>query len=160
LKFQTAITPLLSDLERSIWHRWIPLVKQLLLSQKSSKIKKYIFCEFRKNFYLKRSSLTRGINGVKFIAVACLITQLWPFKVLKFQTAITPLLSDLERWIWHRWIPLVKQLLLSQKSSKIKKYIFCEFRKNFYLKRSSLTRGIQRCKIYCRSLLNNAAMAV
>jgi hypothetical protein len=35
--------------------------------------------------------------GEKFIAVACLITELWPFKVLKFQTAITPLLNDLER---------------------------------------------------------------
>jgi hypothetical protein len=42
----------------------------------------------------------------------------------------------------------------------LKKYFLCEFRKNFYLKRSSLTRGIQRCKIHCRSLLNNGAMAV
>jgi branched-subunit amino acid transport protein AzlD len=31
------------------------------------------------------------------IAVGCLMTELWPFKILKFQTAITPLLSDLER---------------------------------------------------------------
>jgi hypothetical protein len=38
--------------------------------------------------------------------VACLITELWPFKVLEFQTAITPLLSDLEPRIWHRWIAL------------------------------------------------------
>jgi hypothetical protein len=53
------------------------------------------------------------------------------FKVLKFQTAITPLLSDLERWIWHRWIPLVKQLLLSQKSSKIKKNIFLRISQKF-----------------------------
>jgi hypothetical protein len=42
----------------------------------------------------------------------------------------------------------------------LKIYFFCEFRKNFYLKRSSLTRGIQRCKIHCRRLLNNGAMAV
>jgi hypothetical protein len=125
LKFQTAITPLLSDLERWIWHRWIPLVKQLLLSQKSSKIKKkYFFANFPKNFIWKEALWREESNGVKFIAVACLITGLWPFKVLKFQTAITPLLSDLERWIWHRWINLAKQLLLSQKSSKIKKNIF------------------------------------
>jgi hypothetical protein len=125
LKFQTAITPLLSDLERWIWHRWIPLAKQLLLSQKSSKIKKiYFFANFAKIFIWKEALWREESNGVKFIAVACLITQLWPFKVLKFQTAITPLFSDLERWIWHRWIPLVKQLLLSQKSSKIKKNIF------------------------------------
>jgi branched-subunit amino acid transport protein AzlD len=120
LKFQTAITPLLSDLERWIWHRWIPLAKQLLLSQKSSKIKKiYFFANFPKNFIWKEALWREESNGVKFIAVACLITQLWPFKVLKFQTAITPLLSDLERWIWHRWIPLAKQLLFLRISQKI-----------------------------------------
>jgi hypothetical protein len=122
-KFQTAITPLLSDLERWIWHRWIPLVKQLLFSEKSSKIKKNIFLRISQNF-LKEALWREKSNGVKFIAVACLITELWPFKVLKVQTAITPLLSDLRRLIWHRWIPLVKQLLLSEKSSKIKKNIF------------------------------------
>jgi hypothetical protein len=31
--------------------------------------------------------LTRGTNGAKFIALGCLITELWPFKVLKLQTA-------------------------------------------------------------------------
>jgi hypothetical protein len=125
LKFQTAITPLLSDLERWIWHRWIPLVKQLLLSKKFSKIKKNIFLRIsQKNFCWKEALWREESNGVKFIVVGCLITELWPFKVLKFQTAITPLLSDLERWIWHRWIPLVKQLLLSEKFSKIKKFIF------------------------------------
>jgi hypothetical protein len=54
LKFQTAITPLLSDLERSIWHRWIPLVKQLLLSQKSSKIKKNIFLRISQKFLFEK----------------------------------------------------------------------------------------------------------
>jgi hypothetical protein len=34
------------------------------------------------------------------------------------------------------------------------------FSENFWLKRSSLTRGIQRCKIHRRKLLNNGAMAV
>jgi hypothetical protein len=132
LKFQTAITPLLSHLERWILHRWIPLVKQLLLSQKSSKIKKNIFfANFAKIFIWKEALWRQESNGVKFIAVACLITQLWPFKILKFQTAITPLLSDLEQWIWHRWIPLVKQLLLSQKSSKIKKNIFLRISQKF-----------------------------
>jgi hypothetical protein len=92
----------------------------------------YFFANFPKNFIWKEALWREESNGVKFIAVACLITELWPFKVLKFQTAITPLLSDLERWIWHRWIPLVEQLLLRQKSSKIKKiYFFANFPKNF-----------------------------
>jgi hypothetical protein len=90
LKFQTAITPLLSDLQRLIWHRWIPLVKQLLLNQKISKIKKFFFANFA-NIFIPQEALWREeSNGVKFIAVACLITELRPFKVLKFQTAITP----------------------------------------------------------------------
>jgi hypothetical protein len=140
LEFQTAITPLLSDLERWIWHRWIPLVKQLLLSRQSSKIKKNIFfAKFAKkyiflifeDFILKEALWREESNGVKFIAVACLITELWPFKVLEFQTAITPLLSELERWIWHRWIPLVKQILLSVKSLKIKKIIFLRISQKF-----------------------------
>jgi hypothetical protein len=98
LEFQTAITPLLSDLERRIWHRWIPLVKQLLLSQKSSKIKKNIFLRISQKFLFEKKLFDREeSNGVKFIAVACLITELRPFKILEFQTAITPLLSDLER---------------------------------------------------------------
>jgi hypothetical protein len=163
LKFQTAITPLLSDLERWIWHRWIPLVKHSFFWAKNlRKLKNIFFANFAKIFIWKEALWREESNGVKFIAVACLITQLWPFKVLKFQTAITPLLSDLERWIWHRWIPLVKQLLLSEKSSKIKKInFFANFAKIFrYLKRSSLTREIQRCKIHCRSLLNNWARAV
>jgi hypothetical protein len=131
LKFQTVITPLLSDLERWIWHRWIPLVKQILLSEKSLKIKFFFFSNFAKIFIWKEALWREESNGVKFIAVACLITELWPFKFLEFQTAITPLLSDLERWIWHRWIPLVKQLLLSEKSLKIKKIIFLRISQKF-----------------------------
>jgi hypothetical protein len=67
------------------------------LSQKSSKIKKNFFANFAKIFISKEALSREEFNGVKFIAVGCLITELWPFKVLKFQTAITPLLSDLER---------------------------------------------------------------
>jgi hypothetical protein len=92
---------------------------------------------FAKIFISQEALWREETNGVKFVAVACLITELGPFKILKFQTAITPLLSDLQRLIWHRWIPLVKQLLLNQKISKIKIF-FCEFRKHFYLTRSSL----------------------
>jgi hypothetical protein len=131
------------------------------LSQKSSKIKKiYFFANFEKIFIWKEAVWREESNGVKFIAVGCLITELWPFKVLKFQTAITPLLSDLERWIWHRWIPLVKQLFWAKNLRKLKKNIFLRISQKFYLKRSCLTRGIQRCKIHCRRLLNNGAMAV
>jgi hypothetical protein len=62
-------------------------------------LKIYFFANFAKNFIWKEALWREESNGVKFIAVACLITELWPFKVLKFQTAITLLLSDLERWI-------------------------------------------------------------
>jgi hypothetical protein len=72
---------------------------ELLFSEKSSKIKKIFFANFAKIFIWKEALWREESNGVKFIAVACLITELWPFKILKFQTAITPLLSDLERWI-------------------------------------------------------------
>jgi hypothetical protein len=102
------------------------------LKQKSSKIKKIIFLRIAQKFLFEKKVFDeRNPNGVKFIAVACLITELRPFKVLEFQTAITPLLSDLERRIWHRWIPLVKQLVLSQKSSKIKKNIFLRISQKF-----------------------------
>jgi hypothetical protein len=93
--------------------------------------KKYFFANFAKIFIRKEALSREKSNGAKFIAVTCLITELRPFKVLKFQTAITPLLSDLERRIWHRWIPLVKPLLLSQKSSKIKKNIFLRISQKF-----------------------------
>jgi hypothetical protein len=62
-------------------------------------LKKYFFANFAKIFIWKEGLWREESNGVKFIAVACLITELWPFKILKFQTAVTPLLSDLERWI-------------------------------------------------------------
>jgi hypothetical protein len=61
--------------------------------------KNYFFANFAKIFIWKEALWREESNGVKFIAVTCLITELRPFKLLEFQTAITPLLSDLERWI-------------------------------------------------------------
>jgi hypothetical protein len=59
------------------------------------KLKKKFFCEFRKNFHLKRSSLTRGIQRLKFIAVACLITELWPFKVFEISNGYNSVIKRL-----------------------------------------------------------------
>jgi hypothetical protein len=46
-----------------------------------------VFCEFLLNdkrevkfSRLKRSALERGIQGVEFIVIVCLIRELWPFK--------------------------------------------------------------------------------
>jgi hypothetical protein len=38
----------------TIWHRWIPLVKPLLLSEKSSKIKKIIFLRISQKFLFEK----------------------------------------------------------------------------------------------------------
>jgi hypothetical protein len=76
--------------------------------------------------------LTREIQRFKLIAVGCLITELGPFKVLKFQTAITPLLSDLRAM---NLAPLDSSRQAASFEQKIfenlKKYFFANFAKIF-----------------------------
>jgi spore coat protein U-like protein len=122
--------------------------------------KKYIFLIFE-DFWLKRSCLARGIQRCQIHRSKSLnngVMAVWNFKtlnghscVIKQATAInfTPLDSSRQRASF--------QINFFGKFAK--KYIFLIF-EDFWLKRSCLARGIQRCQIHRSKSLNNGVMAV
>jgi hypothetical protein len=110
---------------------------------------------------LKRSCLTRGIQRCQIHRSKSLnngVMAVWNFKslnsrssVIKQPTAMnfTPLDSSRQRASF--------QIKIFAKFAK--KYFFLIF-EDFSLKRSCLTRGIQRCQIHRSKSLNNGVMAV
>jgi spore coat protein U-like protein len=122
--------------------------------------KKLIFLIFE-DFSLKRSCLTRGIQRCQIHRSKSLnngVMAVWNFKILnghscviKQATAInfTPLDSSRQRASFQ-----IKFF------AKFAKKIFFLIFEDFWLKRSCLTRGIQRCQIHRSKSLNNGVMAV
>jgi hypothetical protein len=109
-----------------------------------AKFAKKIFFLIFEDFWFKRSCLTRGIQR-------CQIHRSGHSSVIKQATAInfTPLDSSRQRASFQIKI-----------FAKFAKKIFFLIFEDFCLKRSCLTRGIQRCQIHRRKSLNNGVMAV
>jgi hypothetical protein len=122
--------------------------------------KKYFFLIFE-DFSLKRSCLTRGIQRCQIHRSKSLnngVMAVWNFKklngsssVIKQATAMnfTPLDFSRQRASFQ-----VK--IFAKFANKLFFLIF----EDFSLKRSCLTRGIQRCQIHRSKSLNNGVMAV
>jgi hypothetical protein len=126
-----------------------------------AKFAKKIFFLIFEDFWFKRSCLTRGIQRCQIHRSKSLnngVMAVWNFKtlnghssVMKEATAInfTPLDSSRQRASF--------QIKFFAKFAK--KNVFLIF-EDFCLKRSCLTRGIQRVQIHRRKSLNNGVMAV